>query len=171
MTRYWLCDPGGQQQGPFALEQVREMLSAGRVSPTSVVCPEGQSEWAPIGSVLASSPAPPPPPPPLPPGAPAGAGVVVAESGMGWVVPVSADPLVIAASYMSLFGLVVPLLGPAALIMAIVAWRRRDRYPSSANVVRIVVTIVLGLLGCLSTAGALFGIVMATSAKSAAGGF
>lgn len=92
------------------------------------------------------------------------------ESTMGWVVPVSADPLVIAASYMSLFGIVVPLLGPAALIMAIVAWRRRDRYPSSANVVRIVVTIVLGLLGCLSTAGAIFGLVMAASARSAGGG-
>lgn len=170
MTRYWLCDPGGQPQGPFTMEQVREMLSAGRISPTSVVCPEGQSEWAPIGSVLAASPAAPPPPPPLPQGASVSSGVVAADSGMGWVVPSSADPLAIAASYMALFGIVVPLLGPAALIMGIVAWRRRDRYPSGANLARVLITIVIGAVGTLSTGLVAFGLITAAVASSQATG-
>jgi len=77
------------------------------------------------------------------------------------VLPVSADPVVIVGSYLSLFGIVVPLLGPIAIVLALIALRRRSRYPGSANMTRIAVTLVLGALGLLSTIFAAIGVFVA----------
>jgi hypothetical protein len=77
------------------------------------------------------------------------------------VVPVSTDPLAIVGSYLSLFGLVIPFMGPIALVLAIIALRRRDRYPGSANLTRIVITCALGALGLLTTIFAVAAIVAA----------
>lgn len=86
---------------------------------------------------------------------------------MGWIVPTTADPLVIAGSYLALFGIVVPLLGPIALVLAIAAVRRRSRYPSAANMTRIVITMVLALLGTASTVFSVVGILAALRASGA----
>jgi len=63
---YWVA-PGGQQQGPFSLADVRRMIAEGRVSMTDLAWAEGLPNWAPLSQVIpaeapAFAPAPPPPP-------------------------------------------------------------------------------------------------------------
>src|SRR5882762_2416773 len=63
---YWVA-PGGQQQGPFSLADVRRMIAEGRVSMSDLAWAEGLPNWAPLSQVIpAEAPAyaPPPPPPP-----------------------------------------------------------------------------------------------------------
>jgi len=65
---YWVA-PGGQQQGPFSLADVRRMIAEGRVSMSDLAWAEGLPNWAPLSQVIpaeapAYAPAPPPPPPP-----------------------------------------------------------------------------------------------------------
>jgi hypothetical protein len=63
---YWVA-PGGQQQGPFALADVRRMIAEGRVGMTDLAWAEGLPNWAPLSQVIpaeapAFAPAAPPPP-------------------------------------------------------------------------------------------------------------
>src|SRR5260370_19802857 len=63
---YWVA-PGGQQQGPFSLADVRRMIAEGRVAMTDLAWAEGLPNWAPLSQVIpaeapAFAPAPPPPP-------------------------------------------------------------------------------------------------------------
>src|SRR6266436_6371589 len=63
---YWVA-PGGQQQGPFSLADVRRMIAEGRVGMTDLAWAEGLPNWAPLSQVIpAEAPAyaraPPPPP-------------------------------------------------------------------------------------------------------------
>jgi uncharacterized protein DUF4339 len=63
---YWVA-PGGQQQGPFSLADVRRMIAEGRVSMTDLAWAEGLPNWAPLSQVIpaeapAYAPAPPQPP-------------------------------------------------------------------------------------------------------------
>jgi hypothetical protein len=62
---YWVA-PGGQQQGPFSLADVRRMIAEGRVSTTDLAWAEGLPNWAPLSQVIpaetpAYAPAPPSP--------------------------------------------------------------------------------------------------------------
>src|SRR5258708_30053318 len=63
---YWVA-PGGQQQGPFSLADVRRMIAEGRVAMSDLAWAEGLPNWAPLSQVIpaeapAFAPAPPPPP-------------------------------------------------------------------------------------------------------------
>jgi len=63
---YWVA-PGGQQQGPFALADLRKMMAEGRVAMTDLAWAEGLPNWAPLSQVIpadapAYAPAPPAPP-------------------------------------------------------------------------------------------------------------
>lgn len=147
--RYWLSDPGGTPQGPYPLSQVQAFAAAGRVGPQTMACPEGAAEWAPIASILggAASGPPPAPPAPLPSSGAAPGPPSAEEQALGFMVPIGADPMAIAASYLGLFGLLLFPLGILALVLGILAYRRRARYPQSANTVRCIVSIALGALG------------------------
>src|SRR5260370_35601562 len=58
---YWVA-PGGQQQGPFSLADVRRMIAEGRVAMNDLAWAEGLPNWAPLSQVIpAEAPAPPPP--------------------------------------------------------------------------------------------------------------
>src|ERR1700694_298191 len=64
---YWVA-PGGQQQGPFSLADVRRMIAEGRVAMSDLAWAEGLPNWAPVAQVLpadvpAYAPVAPPPPP------------------------------------------------------------------------------------------------------------
>ncbi|HEY6392377.1 MAG TPA: DUF4339 domain-containing protein [Bryobacteraceae bacterium] len=48
---YWVA-PGGQQQGPFSLADVRRMIAEGRVSMTDLAWAEGLPNWAPLSQVI-----------------------------------------------------------------------------------------------------------------------
>jgi hypothetical protein len=68
---YWVA-PGGQQQGPFSLADVRRMIAEGRVAMSDLAWAEGLPNWAPVAQVIpadvpAYAPAPPPTPSPVAP--------------------------------------------------------------------------------------------------------
>ena len=59
----WHCAIDGQQQGPFTVDQLREMANRGAVQPGTLVWTDGMAEWQPISAtplyqMLASSPPP-----------------------------------------------------------------------------------------------------------------
>src|SRR5258708_5856421 len=67
---YWVA-PGGQQQGPFSLADVRRMLAEGRVAATDLAWADGLPNWAPVSQVIpaevpAYAPVAPPPPAAVP---------------------------------------------------------------------------------------------------------
>ncbi|MDR2472068.1 MAG: SPFH domain-containing protein [Tannerella sp.] len=71
----WHLSSNGAQSGPYTLEQLRLMISAGHLTPQTYVWKAGMGGWAPAAgvpevNVLFPPPAPPPPPPPPPPVAP-----------------------------------------------------------------------------------------------------
>ena len=41
----------GENHGPYALEQVREMLANGTLQPTDLAHYEGATDWMPLGQV------------------------------------------------------------------------------------------------------------------------
>jgi hypothetical protein len=45
--RFWL-HIDGQTRGPYAAEQIRAALTARRVTPETLACPESATEWAPL---------------------------------------------------------------------------------------------------------------------------
>jgi hypothetical protein len=66
---YWVA-PGGQQQGPFSLADVRRMIAEGRVAMSDLAWAEGLPNWAPVAQVIpadvpAYAPAPPAPAAPV----------------------------------------------------------------------------------------------------------
>lgn len=61
---------GGQQQGPFTLEQITAMAASGQVSGTTLVWQSGMVEWQPAASHPPLAAAFPPGPPPVPAGPP-----------------------------------------------------------------------------------------------------
>lgn len=70
-------DQGGQAAGPFPIAQLQSMVSAGTLTPQTVVWKQGMAGWTPAGQVqelsgLFSAPPPLPPqgPPPVPPQSP-----------------------------------------------------------------------------------------------------
>jgi GYF domain 2/Domain of unknown function (DUF4234) len=48
---YWVA-PGGQQQGPFSLADVRKMIADGRVASSDLAWTEGLPNWAPVSQVI-----------------------------------------------------------------------------------------------------------------------
>src|SRR5882672_3510516 len=77
---YWVA-PGGQQQGPFSLADVRRMIAEGRVAMTDLAWAEGLPNWAPLSQVIpAEAPAYAPAPPPPPVGAQAAAAPMAAPT-------------------------------------------------------------------------------------------
>ena len=66
-NRYWLSIGDGKTYGPYTLADLRRFQIEGRIGFNAQVCPEGGSEWAPVGQFLdfgAPPTSPPPPPPP-----------------------------------------------------------------------------------------------------------
>jgi len=41
----WMVSEGGQQQGPYTLDQMRQMAVEGRLSPAALVWTPGMAEW------------------------------------------------------------------------------------------------------------------------------
>lgn len=41
----WMVSDGGQQQGPFAADEVKQMIAEGRLSPVGLVWTPGMPEW------------------------------------------------------------------------------------------------------------------------------
>jgi hypothetical protein len=94
---YWVA-PGGQQQGPFSLADVRRMIAEGRVSTTDLAWAEGLPNWAPLSQVIpAEAPAYLPAPPPPQPAAQPNYGAMGAQAMPAQAVPAQAAAASIAA--------------------------------------------------------------------------
>ncbi len=63
---YWVAR-GGQQFGPYALPDVRRMVTEGRIALTDLGWKEGMASWAPLAQVLPAEAPPAPAQAPLPP--------------------------------------------------------------------------------------------------------
>lgn len=57
MTTQWHVGRGGQQSGPFSIEQLREMAARGELSPGDLVWKQGMSDWVDCASVADLLPA------------------------------------------------------------------------------------------------------------------
>lgn len=69
-TRYFLSVGDGKSYGPYTLDELRRFSVEGRVTPSSMLCPEGSNSWMSAQSVLGAPSAPLPPaafPPVSPP--------------------------------------------------------------------------------------------------------
>ncbi len=64
MSKQYLIARGGEQSGPYTLEQIQQMQAAGQLLPSDMAWTEGQADWLPL-SQIADCATPPPPPPPL----------------------------------------------------------------------------------------------------------
>ncbi len=42
----------GQNFGPYTEDHARQMVQQGQLTPSDLACPEGQSQWVPLGQVL-----------------------------------------------------------------------------------------------------------------------
>jgi hypothetical protein len=47
----WMVSDAGQQQGPYALDQLKQMIHEGRLSPAALVWTPGMTEWKPWNQV------------------------------------------------------------------------------------------------------------------------
>lgn len=57
MSSYWLAR-NGQKYGPYPLEVLQQMVSAGQTVPSDSVWQEGMPNWVPLSQVVAGSPPP-----------------------------------------------------------------------------------------------------------------
>src|ERR1051325_9971657 len=53
---YWIAR-SGQKHGPYSLDDVRRMHSAGSIAPGDLAWMDGMPQWLPVGQVLAPQPA------------------------------------------------------------------------------------------------------------------
>jgi hypothetical protein len=124
-----------------------QLETARRVSLNDELRRDGEEAWRPWIEIRAEHGIAPPelsPPTDRP---------VIAEAapernrGLELLLPVNRSPLAIIAPYLGLFGIAMPLLGPIAVVLGVMAWRGTK--PDQPGRVRAVVAIVLGVVGTL----------------------
>ena len=122
--------------GPLQIEALNEQIAAGRIQTTNAIATwDGQTSWAPIASVpgIRLQAAPPSPPPPV--------GDVT-----GGLIPYKNPPALI--SYYCGIAALIPLIGMlfglAAVVLAIMGFRKRKREPHVKGTAHAVIGLVLG---------------------------
>jgi len=135
---------GGQQSGPFSLDQINQNLQLGAISPDAAMAwYEGLAGWIPLRQVPGVVPLGPAfGPPPVPPPSARGGDAT------GGVIPYKNPPALI-AYYLGIFSLI-PLLGfflgIASIILGIVGLRKRSRNPVIKGSVHAWIGIIMGIL-------------------------
>ena len=64
MSEQYFIARGGEQAGPYTLEQIQQMQAAGQLLPSDMAWTEGQSDWLPLSQIVGDSLPPPSPSPP-----------------------------------------------------------------------------------------------------------
>jgi hypothetical protein len=103
--------------------------------------PNNEVELICVGCGLPLSAVPPPPPP------------LEDEPGMRWVLPVGRSGLAIAAGYVGLIGIFIPLFGPVAIVLGILAVRDMKRNPEKHGMGRVIFAFIASGFGTLVTTG------------------
>ena len=55
MSDQYFVARGGEQSGPYTLEQMQQMLAVGQLLPTDMAWTEGQADWLPVPQVAGSA--------------------------------------------------------------------------------------------------------------------
>ena len=63
MSEQYFIARGGEQAGPYTLEQIQQMQAAGQLLPSDMAWTEGQADWLPLSQIAGDSPPSDPPPP------------------------------------------------------------------------------------------------------------
>ena len=138
----WFHGTPERQHGPFTLAELRHFATQGRLPPSTLVWTEGMREWTPIEQLprlFALVPATPP-----------------ADAATRMLIPVGRSGWAIAAGYLGLLSFLPPV-GPAAMVVSLVAARDLRHHPEKHGWGRVVTGLVLGLLGSVLYGLAFFG--------------
>ena len=57
--RYWVQGNDSKPYGPYELDVIQQYVAEGRLSPTTLACAEGASQWVPIGALVTMPTTPP----------------------------------------------------------------------------------------------------------------
>ncbi len=142
---------GGQQYGPYTLAEVNAQLASGGLSANDQAWHAGAPGWimlAAVAGVVAPAPRTSRSMPP-----PQSTSVSPVGAPSGWVatvIPYKNLPALI-GYYCGVFGIVLPGLGPVALVLGVIGLLKVSRNAQSKGSVHAWVAIVLGLLGLLVT--------------------
>jgi len=52
----YFVSKNGQQMGPYTVEQIRQFVDSGQISPSDFVCEMGGAQWSPISSIFPAGP-------------------------------------------------------------------------------------------------------------------
>jgi hypothetical protein len=97
----YLIHRGGQQYGPYSVEELRQFVASGNILSSDMAWAQGMPGWVPVSQILGGAPAPPAAPAPAPAPAPASAPSYQAP-GPAFAQPPAAAPASFApASYAS----------------------------------------------------------------------
>lgn len=66
MSEQYFIARGGEQAGPYTLDQMQKMQEAGQLLPSDMAWTEGQADWLPLSQIVGDTSSPPPPPTPSP---------------------------------------------------------------------------------------------------------
>jgi len=64
MSEQYFIARGGEQAGPYTLDQMQKMQEAGQLLPSDMAWTEGQADWLPLSQIVGDTSSPPLPPPP-----------------------------------------------------------------------------------------------------------
>ena len=66
MNEQYFIARGGEQAGPYTLDQMQKMQEAGQLLPSDMAWTEGQADWLPLSQIVGDTSSPTPPPTPSP---------------------------------------------------------------------------------------------------------
>jgi hypothetical protein len=125
---------GDRKLGPVPLAELQRLAAAGTVTPQTLVWTEGMPQWVPAMTLPAVR-----------------GGVADTNSvGMNLLLPIGPQSgFAIAAGYLGLFGLVLPLLGELGIVFGALGLRDVKAHPEKRGTGRAVTGIVCGGIGSL----------------------
>jgi len=127
-TSGWFYEVGNERLGPVSLEVLQVLVRSGKVGRQTRVWAEGLPEPVPAGSfaVLFSAAAAP------------------VDPSLKYILPVGRSGWAIAAGYLAIFGMVIPLLCFLALVCAAVAVADLRKHPEKLGWGRIIFAFFAG---------------------------
>jgi GYF domain 2 len=123
----WYWGVGGQRNGPVTLPELQQLVRTGQLGPTALVWADGMPGWVQAGTL----------PVLFPQGTP--------DAGLGLLLPTGPQSgLSIAAGYLGLIGLLIPIAGPLGILFGILGLRDVKKHPEKAGFGRALTGIIAG---------------------------
>ena len=143
----WFYADGATQIGPVSLAQLQQLVTAGTVTPATMVWTSGMAAWSPAGQVAALFA-----PGSVPPSTigyahqrPGEQRDIGQDAGIRMLIPVGRSGWAIGAGYAGLFALI-PFFAPIALIVGTIAVIHLKRRPDLHGWPRAIFGLVMGIV-------------------------